>query len=75
MEKFKLNFECHISTLCKKIASKVHLLKKSGFMFNIDFKVILYRMFIQSAFEYCSTLFFDLNSKSGLDRLAGQSIL
>jgi hypothetical protein len=25
-------------------------------------------MYIQSAYEYCSTLFFDLNSKSGLDR-------
>ena len=38
-------------------------------MFKIDFKVILFKMYIQSAYEYCSTLFFDLNSKSGLDRL------
>ena len=65
----KLNFDCHISALCKKIASKVYLLKKSGFMFKIDFKVILFKMYIQSAYEYCSTLFFDLNLKSGFDRL------
>ena len=38
-------------------------------MFKIDFKVILFKMYIQSAYEYCSTFFFDLYLKSGLDRL------
>ena len=65
----KLKFDCHVSTLCKKVASKVHLLKKSSFMFDMKFKVILYKMFIQSSFEFCSTLFFDLKISSELDRL------
>jgi hypothetical protein len=56
----KLNFDCHISALCKKIASKVYLLKKSGFMYKIDFKVI----YIQSAYEYCSKLFFFCSNNS-----------
>ena len=38
-------------------------------MFDMKFKVILYKMFIQSSFEFCSTLFFDLKISSELDRL------
>jgi hypothetical protein len=29
-----INFNCHISALSKRIASKTHLLKKSAFMFD-----------------------------------------
>ena len=42
----KLKFDCHITTLFKKIAFKIHLLKKSSFMFDQKFRVILYKMFI-----------------------------
>ena len=38
-------------------------------MFDQKFRVILYKMFIQSSLEFCSTLFFDLKSSSETDRL------
>ena len=38
-------------------------------MFGIKFKVILFKMFILSSFEYCSTLFFNLSNKLDALRL------
>ena len=51
----KLKFGCHFITLCKQIAFKIHLLKKSSFIFNQKFRVILYKMFIKSSLEFCYT--------------------
>jgi hypothetical protein len=36
-------------------------------MFAQKFRVILYKMFVQSSLEFCSTLFFDLKSSSETD--------
>ena len=38
-------------------------------MFGIKFKVILFKMFILSSFEYCSALFFNLSNKVDALRL------
>ena len=55
----KLLFDTHVISLCNRINSKIHLLKKSSFMFSESFKTTLFKMFIQTQFDYCSTLFFD----------------
>jgi hypothetical protein len=52
----KLSFGPQAAALCKKINSKTHLLQKSLYLFTDKFKPILFKMFIQSLFDYCSTL-------------------
>jgi len=38
-------------------------------MFDQKFRIILYKMYIQSSLEFCSTLFFDLKSSSETEYL------
>jgi len=64
-----LKFDPHTVVICHKVNFKVRTLKKCAFMFGIKFKVILFKMFILSSFEYCSTLFFNLSNKVDALRL------
>ena len=64
-----LKFDLHTIAICHKVNFKVRTLKKCAFMFGIKFKVILFKMFILSSFEYCSTLFFNLSNKVDALRL------
>ncbi len=68
----KLKFDCHILTLCKKVAFKIHLLKKSSFMFDHRNSLQNASYFLQngySIFEFRSTLFFYLKDPCDIDRL------
>ena len=64
-----LKFDLHTIEICHKVNFKVRTLKKCAFMFGIKFKVILFKMFILSSLEYCSTLFFNLSNKVDALRL------
>jgi hypothetical protein len=45
------------------------VLKKSSYLFDINFKITLFKLFIISKYDYCSTLFFHFNDKRNEDRL------
>ena len=71
-----LKFDIHTSNLCKRINAKTFLLAKSIFLFTEKFRSILFKLFIQSHFDYCSSLFLHLsNSDSNkLERCFAKSI-
>lgn len=59
----KLKFSSHISNLCSKINKKTFLLSKSLYLFTDNFKHIIFKLFIQTYFDYCSTLIIYLSTK------------
>jgi hypothetical protein len=65
----KLNFHQHIKKICKQVTYKTNVLKKCAYLFDLKFKTILFKLFIQSQFDYCSTLLFNLNNQSDQEKL------
>ena len=65
----KLKFDIHTLEVCRKVSYKVKTLKRCCFMFSNSFKVTLFKLFIQSSFDYCSSLFFYLSNQTDSDRL------
>ena len=57
-----LKFDIHTSNLCKRINAKTFILAKSIFLFTEKFRSILFKLFIQSHFDYCSSLFLHLSN-------------
>lgn len=53
----KLKFNTHIELLCKKVNAKSFLISRSRHLFSQKFCQILFKLFIQSHFDYCATLF------------------
>ena len=51
---FKLNFNTHISNICKKAARQLNALKRIGKHLNRLGKLTIYYSFIMSNFSYCS---------------------
>ena len=60
----KLDFGAQSKDLSIKINCKSHLLKKSLYLFTENFKPILFKLFIQSHFDYCSTLYIYFSNKN-----------
>jgi hypothetical protein len=60
----KLNFETHTDTVMKKVNSRTFILSRSIKMFPSKFRTSLFKLFIVPNFEYCSSLFYVLNSNS-----------
>jgi hypothetical protein len=52
----ELKYEAQIKNICKKVNSKTFLLRKCHYLFTESFKPILFKIFIQPHFDYCSTL-------------------
>ena len=52
-----LDFNEHIKQTCNKVNGKTRQLQKSAFMFGCNFKTTLFKSFILSKFDYCSTVF------------------
>ena len=65
----KLRFDLHIASICKKVNSKLFVLNKKAFLFTHKFKETLFKLFIQSRFDYCSSLFFHCSNKSDYNLL------
>jgi len=65
----KLNFHQHVKKICQQVTFKTNVLKKCAYLFDLQFKTILFKLFIQSQFYYCSTLLFHLNNKSDQEKL------
>ena len=64
-----MKFDLHTISICRKLCFKIHTLKKCAYLFDLNFRIILFKLFIQSSFDYCSTLFFHFFNKSDSDRL------
>jgi hypothetical protein len=58
----KLNFDSHIDLVLKKVNSRTFILSRNLKMFPSKFRTSLFKLFIVPNFEYCSSLFFVLNS-------------
>ncbi len=66
-----LTFDLHTISLCSKVNWKISVLKKSSYLFNLNFRITLFKLFIISKYDYCSTLFFyfnDVQNENRLDR-------
>ena len=65
----KLSFGPQSKQLCGKITTKTNQLKKSLYLFTPNFKPNLFKIFIQSLFDYCSTLTTFFSNKTNEDRI------
>ena len=65
----RLRFNHHISLLCNRVNCKIRLLSRSLYLFSMDFRSTLFKLFIQPFFDYCSSLFIHLDNKIDQDRL------
>ena len=54
---YLLSLLMHITELCIKINSKALFLSRWFFMYSNNFRVTLFKLFIESNFDYCSYLF------------------
>ena len=64
-----LTFDLHTIQLCSKVMWKLSVLKKSSHLFDFKFRSTLFKLFILSKYDYCSTLFFHFKNKLNIDRL------
>jgi hypothetical protein len=65
----RLRFNDHISSLLKRINSKVYMLSRNLYLFSMDFHSILFKIFIQPLFDYCSSFFTHTDNKTDHNRL------
>lgn len=65
----KLKFDKHIGSVCRRVSAKTHLLRRFAYLFDMDFKTTLFKIFIQSQLDYCSTVFARPSSQHLADRL------
>jgi hypothetical protein len=65
----KLKFDLHTIDLCKKVSYKIRTLNRCAFLFEAEFKIILFKLFILPSYDYCSTLFFHFTSQTHSQRL------
>ena len=49
----ELNFNAHVSNLCKKATNKLHALARVSYYMSIDKKRVIMKAFIESQFGYC----------------------
>jgi len=64
-------FDFHTISVCKKVNWKISVFKRSSYLFNTNFRITLFKLFIISKFDYCSTLFFhfqDASNEKCLDK-------
>jgi hypothetical protein len=52
------SFDTHTISMWTKVNWKISDLKKSSYLFDLKFRTTLYKLFILSKYDYCSTLFF-----------------
>ena len=53
----ELNFDNHISIVCKKVNQKCAIISRNSYLFSSKFKETLFKSLVLSHFDYCSTLF------------------
>ena len=61
---YKLNFDPHISNICKKAASQLNVLKRLKSFIGFAEMDILVRSFVYSNFNYCPLVWYFSSTKS-----------
>ena len=61
---YKLNFEQHVSELCRKAASQLNVLKRLTRFIGFNEKKILVQRFVYSNFAYCPLVWYFSSAKS-----------
>ena len=61
---YKLNFDPHISNLCKKAAAQLNVLKRLKSFIGFAEKEVLVQSFVYANFNYCPLVWYFLSSKS-----------
>ena len=71
LKRFKLisSKDLHTISMCSKVNWKIGILKKSSYLFDLKFRITLFKLFIMSKYDYCSTLFFYFSDETNHDRL------
>jgi len=64
-----LTFDMHTIAVCSKVNWKISVLKKSSFLFDLKFRVTLFKLFIMSKYDYCSSLFIHFSDCRNYERL------
>ena len=65
---YMLNFEAHIANICKKAARQINVLLRLSNVLNQETKILIYKSFIYSNFNYCP-LVWHYCSKASTDKL------
>ena len=63
-----LNFEAHIANICKKAARQINVLLSLSNVLNQETKILIYKSFIYSNFNYCP-LVWHFCSNASTDKL------
>ena len=63
-----MNFEIHTSNICRKAARQINVLLRIGKYLSLETKILIYKSFIRSNFNYCP-LVWHFCSKSSTDKL------
>ena len=61
---YKLDFDPHISNLCKKAATQLNVLKRLKTFIGFQEKMVLVESFVYSSFSYCPLVWYFSSSKS-----------
>jgi hypothetical protein len=71
-----LKFDDHTINICKKINIKIFILSRCAHLFHLNFKTVLFKLFIQSHFDYCSTVYSHLSviSTSRINRCFSRAL-
>ena len=71
-----LKFDGHVSKICKKVNAKTFTLRRCFYLFNENFKSTLFKLFINTHFDYCSTILsnISLDSSSRLEKCFSRSL-
>ena len=72
----ELKFTAHVDAVCKKVNSKSFLLSKTIHLFSKHFRPTLFKLLIQSHFDYCSSLILHIAKmdRNRLERCFNKSI-
>ena len=62
----QLNFDIHISEICKKGAKQINVLGRLSRLLDTQSKLVIYRCFIMSLFNYCTSVWFFCSKSSSL---------
>ena len=50
---FMFNFDTHVSNICRKAARQINVLLRIGKYLSVETKILIYKSFIKSNFNYC----------------------
>ena len=64
----KLNFDLHISYICKKAAKQINVLSRLSQYLTTETKLLIYKSFVRSNFGYCPIVW-HFCSKTSTDKM------